>query len=70
MKPGYYLIKHEGYLLPARWDGEFWRHERGVYKDHETIKDKDGNPVIIPLSCPTGCTCHTNPDGSITTNCT
>jgi len=74
MKPGYYLIKHLGNLLPARWDGERWHHEHGTsfaHPDHENVVcDDNKQPVAIPLSCPTGCTCTTNSDGSIHVDCT
>jgi len=67
MEPGYYLIEHDGFLIPARWDGESWHHEKGKSHprpDHGNVKGP------ITLGCPTGCTCTTNPDGSINVNCT
>ena len=82
MKTGYYLVSFEGLLLPARWDGAFWRSEIGVYPNDGRHKIIANNLVqqirkffglnIQPmsLSCPVGCTCKTNPDGSINVNCT
>lgn len=66
MEPGYYWIKKGGFALPARFDGEKWYHEKGSHH-HE-----DDGEVIGPInfSCPTGCTCTVNSDGSVTTHCT
>lgn len=65
METGYYWIKHEGFILPARFDGEKWHHEKGSH-----LRGDDGD-VIGPInfSCPTGCTCTHNPDGSTTVQC-
>lgn len=66
MENGYYLIEHEGLLLPARWDGNKWHHEKGEHKpypDHGNVKGP------IALLCPTGCSCTTNPDGSVNVAC-
>lgn len=74
MKQGYYLIKHLGYLLPARFDGEMWHHEHGTSfarPSHENVVcDENKNPIVLDLSCPTGCSCTTNSDGSVTVKCT
>jgi len=73
METGYYVIKHLGHLLPARWDGKYWHHEHGTsfeHPEHDNVcKDDSGTPVVIALSCPTGCTCTQNQDGSTTVNC-
>jgi len=66
MENGYYLIEYEGFLIPARWDGEKWNHEKGKSEAHPNHGNVKGP---ITLSCPTGCTCITNPDGSVTVNC-
>lgn len=68
MKPGYYWIKSKGEILPARWDGEKWHHEKGNHFD-DHVRDESGTPVAIHYSCPTGCTCKPNEDGSITVTC-
>ena len=72
MEVGHYWIKHNGFSIPARWDGELWHHEFGTSTaelDHANVhKDGHGRPVSI-YSCPTGCTCHPNSDGSITVTC-
>jgi hypothetical protein len=70
MKPGYYSIKNHGNVLPARWDGKMWHHERGKNHECEVICDENGDPIPISLGCPTGCTCTVNSDGSVTTHCT
>ena len=70
MKPGYYLIKHEDNVLPARFDGEKFHHEKGITHENECVKDVNDNPIIIPLACPAGCSCSTNSDGSIHVDCT
>ena len=75
MKPGYYEIKHDGFILPARWDGEKWHHEKGTsfpHHEHDNVCHKDGVPIQIFLGqgCPTGCSCTQNSDGSVTTKCT
>jgi len=64
---GYYVIEQEGFLLPARWDGEMWNHERGrshPHPEHKKVK------YPMPFGCPLGCRCFTNPDGSVTVDCT
>jgi len=67
MEVGYYLIEHDGFLIPARWDGQRWHHEKGI---HHPVKDHGNVKGPITLSCPTGCTCTTNSDGSVNVNCT
>lgn len=73
MKHGYYQIKHEGLLLPARWDGEKWHHEKGItdaHPEHENVcRYEDGTPITFDFKCPTGCTCTNNPDGSVNVLC-
>ncbi len=74
MKPGYYVIKHLGRLLPARWDGNMWHHEHGTsfaHPEHKNVVcDEHNQPIAITLSCPNGCSCSSNPDGSVTVKCT
>lgn len=64
---GYYLIENGGLLLPARWDGNMWHHELGRTMPHEEHKNVKGP---ITLSCPTGCSCTTNADGTVNVHCT
>ena len=65
METGYYWIKKDGQALPARWDGEKWHSEKGSH-GHENDDDVIGP---IGFSCPTGCTCTQNSDGSWSTHC-
>lgn len=69
MKHGYYLIKHEGFLVPARFDGEKFHHEHGSSHDNECVKDEQDNPITFDFVCPTGCTCTSNSDGSTSVKC-
>lgn len=65
MQPGYYWIKHEGLALPARFDGEKFNHEKGSHFD------EDEKNIIGPItfSCPTGCACTVNSDGTTKVDC-
>lgn len=66
MITGYYAIKYNGHIIPARWDGEKWHHEFG-----KSFSEPDHSHVVHPitLSCPTGCVCTTNPDGTTNVDC-
>ena len=72
MQPGYYWYKENGKAFPARWDGEHFHHENGKSDmDFDKVgKDHNGNPVVISYSCPVGCKCSSNPDGTVNVNCT
>lgn len=63
---GYYIIEQDGFLLPARWDGNMWNHERGKSSPREGHKNVK---YPVSYSCPLGCTCTVNPDGSIHVDC-
>lgn len=63
MKPGYYWIEHEGKAEPCLFDGEHFHCHGNKHKDKKVLD------VVSTLACPNGCTCTTNPDGSITVNC-
>lgn len=67
LEAGYFVIELDGQLIPARFDGEIFHHEKGMshpHPDHKNVKS------VLPLACPLGCRCITNPDGSITVDCT
>lgn len=66
IEKGYYWIKYTGFILPARWDGEKWNHEKGSHSD----SNQDNIIGPINFSCPAGCTCTVNPDGSVNVDCT
>jgi len=69
MKPGYYLIKHLGFLVPARWDGDMWHHEYGTSFPQPEHKNVVKGPIVLDSDCPVGCTCTVNPNGSIHVKC-
>jgi len=78
MKTGYYIVKHRGKLIFARWDGLMFNHEYGQSRDNEIVphnrwqrirKSMSFSVQPIALGCPNGCSCTVNPDGSIHVNC-
>ncbi|HTJ53719.1 MAG TPA: hypothetical protein VL443_29895 [Cyclobacteriaceae bacterium] len=60
IKAGWYLIKHDGELYPARFDGKHWHKKHSG--EHEVVEQ-------LVVRCPTGCTCTNNPDGTVTITC-
>ena len=60
---GWHWVEHNGFAEPARWDGEKW-HLHGTHFENKVVLSKLDNPT-----CPTGCTCVTNADGSVTVLC-
>ena len=78
MKTGYYWIKLDNQILPARWDGEKWNHENGTSTFAEVVPHNRwqrfrkwlGLKVqLLDYNCPAHCLCTTNPDGSIHVDC-
>jgi len=78
MKTGYYWIKLNGQILPARWDGEKWNHENGTIRLAEIVPHNRWQRFrkwlglkVQPLDfqCQTGCVCTQNPNGTWKIEC-
>lgn len=64
IEAGWYFIIQDGEAYPARFDGEKW-HGKRHDGDH-----RGSQPIVFRQdSCPTGCTCTTNPDGTVKVDC-
>jgi hypothetical protein len=78
MKKGYYQIKYNNKLIIARWDGLQFNHEYGTSSSNDIVPHNRLQKIRkslglqlqpITLSCPNGCRCFRNEDGSTTVNC-
>ena len=67
LKAGWYFVQSNGKAEPARFAGKFWFKNGTALSIEPTIV---GIRKPIALSCPTGCKCNQNPDGTWNVNCT
>jgi hypothetical protein len=63
MEKGAYWIKQGNKRVIALWNGEVWH----AHIPLEANVEVESGPIAY--SCPTGCTCTLNADGSTTVNC-